>query len=49
VEHFDLVVAGGRVLDGTGAGAREADVGIRDGRIVAIRPSLLSDAAPDTR
>jgi N-acyl-D-aspartate/D-glutamate deacylase len=48
VEHFDLLVAGGRVLDGTGAGAREADIGIRDGRIVAVRPSLLPDAAPDT-
>jgi N-acyl-D-aspartate/D-glutamate deacylase len=33
---FDLVVANGRVVDGTGAPARAADVGIRAGRIAEI-------------
>ena len=33
---YDLKITGGRVVDGTGAPARQADVGIRDGRIVAI-------------
>jgi len=33
---YDLVVRGGRVADGTGADAYEADVGIKDGRIAAV-------------
>jgi N-acyl-D-aspartate/D-glutamate deacylase len=33
---FDLVVKGGRVVDGTGMPAYTADVGIRGGRIAAI-------------
>lgn len=33
---FDLLVSGGRIVDGTGAPARIADVGIRAGRIAAI-------------
>lgn len=33
---FDLVIRGGRVVDGTGNPAFDADVAIRDGRIVAI-------------
>ncbi len=32
----DLVLAGGTVVDGTGAPARVADVAVRDGRVVAI-------------
>ena len=32
----ELVIRGGTVIDGTGAPRRVADVGIRDGRIVAI-------------
>jgi N-acyl-D-aspartate/D-glutamate deacylase len=35
-DHFDLVIAGGRVIDGTGSSARTTDVGIREGRIAAI-------------
>jgi len=33
---FDLVVRGGTVVDGSGAARFEADVGVRDGRIVAV-------------
>jgi len=34
--RFDLVIVGGRIVDGTGAPARRADVGIKDGRVAAI-------------
>ena len=34
--ELDLVVRGGEILDGTGAPARRADVGVRGDRIVAI-------------
>jgi N-acyl-D-aspartate/D-glutamate deacylase len=33
---LDMVVKGGKVVDGTGAPARDADIGVRAGRIVAI-------------
>jgi N-acyl-D-aspartate/D-glutamate deacylase len=33
---LDLIVRGGRVIDGTGEPARIADVGVRDGRVVAV-------------
>ncbi|MDA1305705.1 MAG: hypothetical protein O2917_00400, partial [Acidobacteria bacterium] len=35
-QPFDLLVQGGRVYDGTGNPAFPADIGIRDGRIVAL-------------
>ena len=35
---LDLLLVGGRVIDGTGAAPFAADVGIRDGRIVAVEP-----------
>src|SRR4051795_9959662 len=33
---MDLVLRGGKVVDGTGAPARAADVGIEDGRVVVV-------------
>src|SRR5512135_1036422 len=41
---LDCVIRGGSVVDGTGAPARPADVGIRDGRIVEIG-NVHDDAA----
>jgi N-acyl-D-amino-acid deacylase len=47
VSTFDLVLRGGQVIDGTGAAARRADVGIRGGKIAAV--GILGDAkAADT-
>ncbi|MGI9505915.1 MAG: amidohydrolase family protein, partial [Geminicoccaceae bacterium] len=42
---LDLVLQNGQILDGTGADAFEADIGVKDGRIAAI--GRLSDAASD--
>jgi N-acyl-D-amino-acid deacylase len=43
---FDLLVRGGRVLDGTGNPWFQADIGVRDGRIVAVG---ILDGATATR
>jgi N-acyl-D-aspartate/D-glutamate deacylase len=37
-QEFDLVLAGGRIVDGSGNPWYRADLGIRDGRIAAIGP-----------
>jgi N-acyl-D-aspartate/D-glutamate deacylase len=42
---LDCVIRGASVVDGTGAPARRADIGIRDGRIAAIGD--VSEAAAD--
>ncbi len=42
-EEFDLVITGGRVVDGTGKDPYAADVGIRDGKIVFMG-ALPADA-----
>ena len=44
-EHFDVLIRGGRVIDGTGNPWVRADVGLRDGRIAAV--GLLPDATAD--
>src|SRR5579872_2378609 len=44
---FDVVILNGRVIDGSGAPWYRSDVGIRDGRIVAI--GRLSSAVAKQR
>lgn len=39
-QHFDLVLRGGTVIDGSGTESRVADVGIRAGMIVAVEAKL---------
>jgi N-acyl-D-aspartate/D-glutamate deacylase len=41
---YDVVVRGGRLIDGTGAPAREADVAIKDGLIAAVGAGLAPGA-----
>lgn len=38
--QFDVVIRGGSVVDGTGAPARQADVGISGDRIMAVEPVI---------
>ena len=47
---FDTLITGGTLIDGTGAPARPADIGVSGGRIVAVAdPGDLADAdAADT-
>jgi len=42
--HYDCVIRGGTVADGTGAPLREADIGIKSGRIEAVGRGLPSGA-----
>ncbi|MBO0866573.1 MAG: amidohydrolase family protein, partial [Mycobacterium sp.] len=43
--QFDIVLAGGSVVDGTGRPARRADVALQGDRIVAVEPVLDSTGA----
>ncbi len=42
---FDMVIKGGTLVDGTGAEARRADVGVKDGVVTEVAPSIEADAA----
>jgi len=46
-ERFDLVILGGRVIDGMGAPAFRADLGVRGGRIARIAREGLAAATAD--
>jgi N-acyl-D-amino-acid deacylase len=47
---FDVIISGGRIVDGTGNASFPADVGIRGDRIAAITPpGLLAQAAARER
>ena len=45
--HYDVVIHGGLLYDGSGAAPRKADVAIADGRIAAL--GHFADAAAATR
>jgi N-acyl-D-aspartate/D-glutamate deacylase len=43
----ELIVRGGRIVDGSGAGPRRADVAVAGGRIVEIGPDVAGPAAEE--
>lgn len=46
-DHFDLIVANGVLVDGTGLARRRADIAVRAGRVAAV--GQLDDATADER
>jgi N-acyl-D-amino-acid deacylase len=42
--RYDIAIVGGQIIDGSGQRPRRADVGIRDGKIVAIGTIARNDA-----
>jgi N-acyl-D-amino-acid deacylase len=50
-EHFDILIRGGRVIDGTGNPWFYADVGVRDNHVVAVGPltGATADRVVDAR
>ena len=42
---LDMIIKGGSIVDGTGAAPVPGDVGIRDGRIVAVSAQVDEPAA----
>jgi N-acyl-D-aspartate/D-glutamate deacylase len=44
---MDLIIRHARIIDGTGAPARDADVGVTDGRITTIAPAGTLDGADE--
>src|SRR6201988_4013922 len=44
-DHFDVVILGGDLADGTAAPRRRGDLGIRGGRIAALGEDVRGDAA----
>ena len=48
-EPFDVIIEGGRIVDGTGNAWYPGDVGIRGDRIAAITPPGMLRAAPAAR
>ena len=46
-ERFDTLIRGGLVFDGLGNEPQVADVGVRDGNVVAIAPDLRSEGAAE--
>ena len=45
-DNFDIAVTGGTLVDPAAGRSGRFDVGIRDGRIAAVEPSLPADSAP---
>jgi N-acyl-D-amino-acid deacylase len=45
--NFDLLIRNGFVLDGTGREGFKADVGVKDGKVIAIDPGLTGEATSE--